>query len=148
LSDSVTFTKIPFDDIILNLYTYAKGDNSQKQIAAIRGYDYNGYREKLIKMGFEFIDVSKDEDAIRMFASKRTNYLLSYSGPFDDYVKNISTLAGSFEPGSYKVERLTAIPTHYAISKASPHYDVLLRAFTELESNRELDYYFTSAEPQ
>lgn len=146
LSDSVTFTQVPFDDLILNLYISANSDSKEKTIAAIRGYDYNGYREKLTKMGFEFIDVPNDEDAIRMFASKRTNYLLSYGGPFDDYLSNIDSKAGSFAPGSFNIEKLSSIPSHYAISKTSPHYTELLRAFADIERGR-VNYYYSQPDP-
>lgn len=134
VQDKVTFTNIPFDALMLNFYTNTDNARVDKKIAAIRGYDYNGFRATLTQQGFEFVDVSDSEDAIRIFANNRTKYLLSYQGPFEDYTMNqqsekeLLTLTGAH------IELLIAVPTYYAISKASAHHDALVNAFNEIEN--------------
>ena len=134
VQDKVTFTTIPFDALMLNFYTNPDNAQVDKRIAAIRGYDYNGFRETLTQQGFELVDVSNSEDAIRIFANKRTKYLLSYKGPFEDYTKNQKSQKELLTLNRAHTELLVAIPTYYAISKASAHHDVLVKAFSEIES--------------
>lgn len=133
IQDTVTFTTIPFDALILNFYANSDKRNGNNKIASIRGYDYNGFRDSLSKQGFEFVDVSNAEDAVRLFANKRTSYLLSYAGPFKYYIKNEKSQPELLTLTNAITELLLAIPTHYAISKASPHHDVLVNVFKELD---------------
>jgi polar amino acid transport system substrate-binding protein len=107
---------------------------SDKRIAAIRGYDYNGYRKQLIEQGFTFVDVSNSEDAIRLFANKRTKYLLSYKGPFEDYTKNQKSQNELLTLTNAHIKLLVSVPTYFVISKASLHYDALVNAFSEIEA--------------
>lgn len=142
VQDKVTFTNIPFDALMLNFYTNLDNAQIDKRIAAIRGYDYNGARETLTQQGFEFVDVSNAEDAIRMFANKRTKYLLSYKGPFEDYTKNQQSKKELLTLNSAHTELLVAIPTYFAISKASVHHDALVNAFSEIENAAtELEFH-------
>jgi polar amino acid transport system substrate-binding protein len=133
VQDKVTFTTIPFDALILNFYTNADKSNGNNKIASIRGYDYNGSRDRLIQQGFEFVDVSNVEDAIRLFANKRTHYLLSYAGPFKGYIENEKSQPKLLILTNAITELLLTIPTHFAISKASPHHDALVNVFKELD---------------
>jgi polar amino acid transport system substrate-binding protein len=133
VQDKVTFTTIPFDALMLNFYTNPDNALVDKRIAAIRGYDYNGFRATLTQQGFEFVDVSDSEDAIRIFANKRTKYLLSYKGPFEDYTINQKSEKELPTLTSAHTELLVAVPTYYAISKASVHHDVLVNVFSEIE---------------
>ena len=133
VQDKVTFTTIPFDALILNFYSNTDNAQTDKRIAAIRGYDYNGFRETLAQQGFEFVEVSNSEDAIRIFANKRTKYLLSYKGPFEDYAANQTSQTETLTLTNAHTELLAAIPTYYIISKASAHHDALVNAFSEIE---------------
>jgi polar amino acid transport system substrate-binding protein len=151
LQGIVTFTTIPFDALILKFYTNSDISNVDNKIASIRGYDYNGFRKTLIQKGFEFVDVANAEDAIRIFANKRTKYLLSYEGPMNAYVENENE--NENEKGKAELltlkntqsELLIAVPTYYAISKASPHHDLLVQVFTKLEKAAQgLQYHLDS----
>jgi polar amino acid transport system substrate-binding protein len=133
IQDKVTFTTIPFDALILNFYANSDNSNGNNKIASIRGYDYNGFRDSLSQQGFEFVDVSNAEDAVRLFANKRTGYLLSYAAPFKYYIENEKSQLELLILTNAITELLLAIPTHYAISKASPHHDVLVNVFKELD---------------
>lgn len=145
VQDKVTFTRIPFDALILNFYTNSDTNNGNKKIASIRGYDYNGSRDTLAQQGFEFVDVSNVEDAIRLFANKRTRYLLSYAGPFKDYIENKKSQAELLTLTNAITDLLLVIPTHYAISKASPHHDVLVNVFKELDDATTVQKYHVDA---
>lgn len=144
LYDKGTFTSIPFGKIYLNLYTNVGASDRTRQIAAVRGYEYNGFRHALIEQGYEFIDVANSKDAIRLFAHHRTTYLLAYQGPFADYLDKHASKGDKLEPDTYEVERLTSIPTHYVISKASKHHDQLVAAFAEIDSNSDKKYHFNA----
>jgi polar amino acid transport system substrate-binding protein len=133
LQGKVTFTTIPFDALILNFYTNPDISNVDNKIASIRGYDYTGFRKTLIQKGFEFVDVANAEDAIRIFANKRTKYLLSYEGPMNAYVENEKGKAELLTLNNTQSELLISVPTYYAISKASPHHELLVQVFTKFE---------------
>jgi polar amino acid transport system substrate-binding protein len=145
LQNKVTFTTIPFDALILNFYTNPDISNVNNKIASIRGYDYNGFRETLIQKGFEFVDLSNVEDAIRIFANKRTKYLLAYEGPLNAYVENEKDKAELRTLHNAQSELLIVIPTHYAISKASPHHDLLVNVFNQLEKAAKGQQYHLEA---
>jgi polar amino acid transport system substrate-binding protein len=148
VQDNVTFTTIPFDALILNFHTNPDINNVNNKIAAIRGYDYHGFRDSLIQKGFEFVDVSNVEDAIRIFANKRTKYLLSYEGPLKAYVESKDESNNKIELltlNNAKSELLIAIPTHYAISKKSPHHDILVKVFNELDKKTADQTYHIDA---
>lgn len=148
IQDKVTFTTIPFDAIVLNFYTNPDSTQVDKKIAAIRGYDYNGFRAKLTQQGFEFLDVSDSDGAIRLFANNRTKYLLSYRGPFDDYTVNQKSNNETLTLTNAQTELLVAIPTYFAISKASAHHDVLVNIFREIEKAvTDNEFYIDAFKP-
>ncbi|MFT7259728.1 MAG: polar amino acid transport system substrate-binding protein [Glaciecola sp.] len=145
LQNKVTFTTIPFEVLILNFYTNPDIRLVGNKIASIRGYDYSGFRKTLIQKGFEFVDVANAEDAIRIFANKRTKYLLSYEGPLNAYVENEKDKAELLTLNSAQSELLTAIPTYYAIGRASPHHDLLVKVFEQLEAAAKGQQYHLDA---
>jgi len=145
IQDKVTFTSIPFEALVLNFYTNPDHDQADKRIAAIRGYDYNGFRATLTQQGFEFIDVSDSDDAIRLFANNRTKYLLSYRGPFEDYTVNQKSNNETLTLTNAQTELLVAIPTYFAISKASAHHDVLVNVFSDIEKEATDNEFYIDA---
>jgi len=145
LQDKVTFTTIPFDALVLNFYSNPDVSSMNNKIAAIRGYDYNGFKDTLIQKGFEFVDVANAEDAIRLFANKRTKYLLSYEGPFNGYIDNEKGETELLTLNNAQSELLVSIPTYYAISKASPHHALLVKVFKQLEKKAQGQHYYINA---
>jgi polar amino acid transport system substrate-binding protein len=141
LENKVTFTKKPFDALVLNFYSNEERGNLENKVAAIRGYDYNGYRAKLVAQGYEFIEVPNGVDAIRLFTNRRTQHLLSYGGPFADYLEDKEAKRGTLEPIKITSELLASIPTHYAISKASRHHDALVEMFDKIDSESDSEYH-------
>lgn len=77
LANLVEFSKTPFRKLVLNLYSHSDAKNFST-ISAVRGFDYQGYREKYAKEGVEFIDLPSTISAIRVFIKRRSNHLLSY----------------------------------------------------------------------
>jgi polar amino acid transport system substrate-binding protein len=145
IQDKVTFTTIPFDALTLNFYSNPNISHDNNKIAVIRGYDYHGFRNKLIQQGFELVDVSNVEDAVRIFANERTKYLLSYEGPFKAYIKNEKSKKALLTLTEAQAKLLVSIPTHYAISKTSPHHDALVKAFKEIDKVTPTSKYHLDA---
>ena len=148
LQNTVTFTKIPFDDLVLNLYTNKDYTSNDKKIAAIRGYEYEGFRSTLIQRGYEFLDVANNQDALRLFVNNRAKHLLSYDGPFRGDIDNPRFKKNTMHNLAYKKELLLSVPTYFAISKASPQHDALVEAFNTLDSESTVSYYFDLFEEQ
>jgi polar amino acid transport system substrate-binding protein len=140
LQESVSFNTIPFDNLTLNFYTNVIEKDSNKKVATIKGYDYGGFRQHLIDQGYELLDVPNLEDAVRIFANKRTKYLISYGGPVTHYFESETSNKGSLKPANIDTELLLSIPTYIAISKASQHHDLLVDIFKELDSKSEIPY--------
>jgi hypothetical protein len=62
----------------LDLYTH-KNAQAVKSVAAIRGFDYHGFRTKLTTQGFEIFDLPTSISAISEKTQQPLNFLsLSY----------------------------------------------------------------------
>jgi hypothetical protein len=136
LADYVVFTDIPFRQIRLNLYTHINGKEGET-ISAVRGFDYQGYRQKFENEGYEFIDLSSTISAIQVFIKHRSHYMLSYQSPVDNYlINNDLNIKDTVSSKS-----LMVIDTYYAISNQSAHLEALLRAFNHFKAEHKLKYF-------
>jgi polar amino acid transport system substrate-binding protein len=136
LPKDIVFVDTPFNTLSLSLYT-RKNSQSEKSIAAIRGFGYHGFRTKLTAQGYEFIDLPTSISAIRLFLKKRTNHLISYRSPVDYYVqeKKLNIKEG------VSVLPLIEVPTYYGISAQSPHLEKLHAAFDDYASKHQLTFF-------
>ncbi|MDT0584178.1 transporter substrate-binding domain-containing protein [Brumicola blandensis] len=143
LKDKVSFTKIPFDKLKLNLYSKNE-QSSSKTVASIRGYDYEGQRRKMEEQGYKFVDVPNADNATNLFLNGRTSHLLSYENPYIHFLNQLDSETRTSYEQIVQIEYLTSVPTHYAISKSSPHHDSLVAAFNRIDEKALADQHFIS----
>jgi polar amino acid transport system substrate-binding protein len=139
LAKNVEFIEQPFRKLELNLYTRI-ASSQRHTVAAIRGFDYNGYRKSLLEKGYEFIDLPNSISASRLFNIGRVENLISYSGPVEYYVKNhVLTIDDSI-----LITPLDEITSHFAISKKSIHIQLLKGAFNDYANTHAFEYFVES----
>jgi len=122
LKDSVNFFPVPFVTLTLVLVTNPAVDNSF--VAAIRGFDYHGYRDQLSYDGLQLLDVPSANDATHLFIRGRTKYLITYLRPFNEFV-----LSSSMKPPpDTTIEKLIDIDTFVGISRYSKRQELIYQA--------------------
>ena len=131
LDSNVTFIENPF----VNLSIVLMQNNSLsdvKSVSAIRGYDYLGIRQALIKEGFEFFDMATSTEAIHLFDVGRTSHLISYKQPYLFYIESF----GSRLTDVVASERLT-VPSYFAVSNYSVFRDELIDSLSLATSQNQ-----------
>jgi polar amino acid transport system substrate-binding protein len=141
LKGTVSFTRLPFDNLKLNLYSRVENSNN-KTVAAIRGYDYEGQRRRMEEQGFRFVDVPDADNATNLFLNARTSHLLSYENPYIHFLSQLDIETRTTYEQSIQTKYITSVPTHYAISKSSPHHDALVEAFNRIDDRSLADQHF------
>lgn len=137
--DHVEFVKLPFRKLELNLYS-RHVDPEHNTVAAIKGFDYNGFRQQLSSKGYEFIDMPSPISASRLFAMGKTSHLIFYSGPLNYYVsKQVIAL-----DDSVAIKTLDTTTSHYGIAKGSVHKQKLLEAFQVHAEQYQYPYFIES----
>ncbi|MFT6898282.1 MAG: polar amino acid transport system substrate-binding protein [Paraglaciecola sp.] len=126
LTQYVVFSDIPFRKIILNLYTHNE-PNQSKTISTVRGFDYQGYRQRYSDEGFEFIDLPNTISAIQVFMKGRSRYMLSYESPVKHYM-GITHLSMK---NTVSIIPLLEIDSYYGVAKRSPHRHELMQALSD-----------------
>lgn len=138
--DHVEFVKLPFRKLELNLYS-RHVDPEQNTVAAIKGFDYNGFRQQLSSNGYEFIDMPSPISASRLFAMGKTSHLIFYSGPLNYYVsKQVIAL-----DDSVAVKTLDTTTSHYGIARKSKYIDLLKEAFANHARETKVEYFIDTA---
>jgi polar amino acid transport system substrate-binding protein len=124
INKHVVYSDIPIRKIRLNLYSHNESNNSQT-ISAVRGFEYQGYRKKFSEQGLEFIDLPNIDSAIRVFLKGRSEAMISYESPVQNYMdtNNIARL------DTYSITPLLEIDAYYSVAKRSPHRKELIQAF-------------------
>lgn len=136
LSPYVDFVEPPFS--VLKMKLYSHGKLSQKgSIAAIRGFDYNGQRQILIKDGYEFVDLPNSITAIQLFLKNRTEHLISYVGPFEYYKEHHSLSL----PADVIEKQVLNINTFIAIAKNSENNLHLQKAFEQYALYNDVELF-------
>jgi polar amino acid transport system substrate-binding protein len=137
LQPHTTFIEPLFTVLNLQLYSYAQKE--PLTIAAIRGFDYLGHRQRLETKGYIFSDLATAEDAITMFIRGRTRALITYERPFNNYLKHA---LNNKLPDGISVSNLQSIGTYYGISKRSPIHDEIMNFFTSYISENQITEFF------
>jgi polar amino acid transport system substrate-binding protein len=115
LIQHVTFHPMLFSNLSLVLYTHE--NRPEKSIAAIRGFDYHGFRQKFTEEDYQFVDVPNGMDAVEIFLRERSASLLLYEGTFEWYLsKNNEVLIKNIIKSD-----LQLVPTYFAVSNRSEH---------------------------
>jgi len=148
IKDFITFTDIPFALLSINFYqrtqkestAHTNADSSPKKLAAIRDFDYVGYREHYLNQGFEFIDVPTPEDAVKLFISKRTDSLISYQRPYELYLHELEHNDYAHDDEHISVTSLIQAETFIGISRASKNYQRVVDIFDTIDKERKTKY--------
>lgn len=136
LKPFVKFVDPPYALLSLNHYKHNVASRA-KSIAAIRGFDYNGFRKQFEEQNFEFIDLPTASAALQVFLKKRSASLLSYEAT----VRFAQINEGAEVPSSVTITPLLQILTHYAIAEKSPNFDLLWIAFHEYAKNHNIKFF-------
>ena len=140
LKPYVEFIDPPYDQLVLNLYKYSSSSQT-KTISAIRGFDYNGYRQKYMDQNYEFIDLPTAVSAIQVFLKQRSDALISYQSNVVYLQRNNAMVF----PKEVIITPLIKVDTHYAIARGSPHFDLLWGVFNDYASKNNLTYFSASS---
>jgi polar amino acid transport system substrate-binding protein len=142
LPANVSFIEPPYTQlslVLLSHVTAAVALNSVEKptIAAIRGFDYSGQRQRLSAQGYQFVDLPDSIDAVEMFIKGRSNALLTYEAPFNFFMTQrylpIATI--------YDRQLLDTLNTYYAISNTSLHKTYIQQALTAYAASEQLRYF-------
>lgn len=132
VKDFVEFVDPAYRYLTLNLYGH-QGFDTPGTVAAIRGFDYHGYRTNLTNQDFIFVDLPTSIDAISMFTRQRTDYLLSYESP--------AKALRAYFPDDTRTQTLMKVPTHLAISKVSPYRMQLIKHLNNLYQTQKFETF-------
>jgi polar amino acid transport system substrate-binding protein len=136
LPDDLIFVETPFQTLHLDLYTH-KTLTSTKGVAAIRGFGYQGYRNKMTAEGYTFFDLPTSISAIEVFLKKRSRYLISYRSPVDYYIDEKKLNIND----EMSVLPLVNVTTHYGISAQSPHLGKIKFALDDYAAKHQLQFF-------
>lgn len=135
LENKVTIIYPPYTYLSIVLANHAEKSDGET-VAAIRGYDYTGLRQELVKQGYTFIDVPSSLDAINLFLHNRTSSLISYLRPYEYYLDN------RVPDKSVKTHHIKRdIPTYFAISRTSKWHDELIKRFKDYSESQQISLF-------
>lgn len=123
-STPAVFVDPPYMMLQLVIYSHSQHGQSvhDRSIALIRGFDYQGQRQRLIGAGYKVVDMPDAISAIELFLKGRTEHLITYDGPFQAYIEQADRAAFSSErPDTLRKTTLQQIPTHIVIGAQSPY---------------------------
>lgn len=130
IKDFVSFVGPKVTTFKLNVYR-AKSKDNHFSIAAVRGYNYAGLRQKYENEGFRFVDLPESSSAIRLFVAGKVNYLLAYQGPFE-YFLDQNDITIDFE---YDTNTIFSADAYLAVSKKSQFHDNLVEYFSDFDGD-------------
>jgi polar amino acid transport system substrate-binding protein len=139
LSEGVVFVDPPYIQLKLMLYENSQVEQGEfvKAVAAIRGFDYHGFRQNLTERGYRFIDMPDSISAVKMFLAGRSSGLISYQAPYNYYLNTHKWL----HHNNSSAVSLTSVDSHYVISAQSPMKERLRQALVKYASKHKLQYY-------
>ena len=136
LPEDVTFIDKPYRILQLKLYSHLDRKNG-KDVAAVRGFDYQGFRNKLIQQEYRFFDLPNSISSIQVFLKKRIPHLISYGGPYGYYIRDKKLKVSDAITSTH----LYSVPTHYTITNKSPHLKALIAAFDLYADTYQVEYF-------
>ena len=136
LEGLVTFVTLPYRELNISLFNH-QDNKLSKTVSAVRGYQYNGERKRLLSQGFEFYDLPDSANALQFFLKKRSAYILTYREPFIYMLNNSAT---TFEH-NIEEKRLSSLTNHFAISNKSAMFDQIKSALHHYATKHERKYF-------
>ncbi|MEW9797082.1 hypothetical protein [Alteromonas sp. CYL-A6] len=136
LKPYVELIEPPLKQLIINLYHHgAQGDF--RTISAIRGFDYEGGRQRLTEQHYQFIDLPTAASALELFLKGRSDALISYQSN----VLHLQRQTALVLPEGIKVTPLLRVNAYFAVAKGSPHFELLKRVFNDYAEQHQLTYF-------
>tara|TARA_R110000868_G_scaffold144619_1_gene363912 strand:+ start:262 stop:1032 length:771 start_codon:yes stop_codon:yes gene_type:complete len=136
LSPYVEYVAPPLKKLVINLYRY--GTNSEfKTISAIRGFDYNGSRQKFVDRNYQFVDLPTAESALQLFLKRRSDALISYQSN----VTHLKQQNAITFPKEITVTPLLEVNAYYGITKGSANFDLLRHVLKDYAEQHNLEYF-------
>ena len=126
LKPHTTFIEPRFTTIKLQLFEYDL--DMPKIVSGIRGFDYLGYRGKLINEGYQFSDLATSDESITVFIKQRTKALLTYDMLINTYIE--SYLDNKL-PSSIIAKDIITIGSHYGVSNHSPAHKEVIKILSD-----------------
>lgn len=127
-----------FTQLVLVLYSHPASAMApeDKTVSAVRGFDYQGQRVEMQQHGFQFVDMPDTISATNFFLHKRSQYLISYEGPFlhamqEHYPGMIKTLSA---------QPLTKIDVQVVVSVRSVHRDNIIKIIQDYAKKHQCNY--------
>ena len=136
LSPYVEFIEPPLKKLVVNLYHYGT-NNKLKTVSAVRGFDYNGSRQKLIDQNYRFVDLPTPESALQLFLKRRIDALISYQSN----VVHLKQQNAIEFPKEVTVTPLINVNAYYGIAKGSAHFDLLQYVLNDYARKHNLEYF-------
>ena len=129
LKPHTTFIEPRFTTIKLQMLEYDL--DMPKIVSGIRGFDYLGYRGKLVQEGYQFSDLATSDESITVFIKQRTKALLTYDMLINTYRK---TYMNNELPAGVTSKDIITIGSHYGVSNHSPLHDEVIQIFSDYVS--------------
>lgn len=136
LSPYVEFVEPPLKKLFINLYRYDT-DSKFKTISAIRGFDYNGIRQKLVDQNYQFVDLPTAEAALQLFLKGRSDALISYQSN----VAHLKQQNSMVFPKEMSVTTQLEVNAYYGITKGSAKFDLLKHILSDYAKQHNLEYF-------
>ena len=136
LDGLVTFVTPPIREMGISLFSH-QDNKALKTVSAVRGYQYNGERKRLLEQGYEFYDLPDSTSSQRFFFKERSTYLLAYRAPLI-YMFNQNPLTAEHD---ILEKKLGSLPTFFAISNKSSMFEQIKSTLNEYASKHELEYF-------
>lgn len=135
LKPYVEFIEPPLKELVINVYQY--NDSNVKTISAVRNFDYNGVRKRLVDEHYRFVDLPTSEAALQMFLKRRVEALISYQSN----VKHFSEQNALIFPADVIVTPQLKVNAHFGIASGSEHFELLKAVFSDYAEKRQLTYF-------
>ena len=125
LGEDVFYSNKPYET--LNIVLISRSSGKASTIAAIRGYTYQGHRQKLEDSGYKFKEFSKSSAACTAFLRGGTDSFISYEQPFEYYLnirrerEDLGKLNTTFTKTT-----LSKVKTYFVVNKKSEHARLMI----------------------
>lgn len=120
ISKTHSFLLPPYLELELVLYSHFPATDAPQDntVAAIRGFDYQDMRGQMLKNGYKFIDMPDAISAVNFFIHQRSQYLLTYQGPFLYFMQhNHPDTINNFDYKSLKKLDIQVVVSAYSIHR-------------------------------
>ncbi|WP_337881266.1 transporter substrate-binding domain-containing protein [Rheinheimera sp.] len=144
VNHSHLFLTPPYTQLVLMLYSHPESATgaATNSVVAIRGFEYQGQRLKLIQQGFEFIEMPDAVSAINFFLHQRAQHLISYQEPFLHYLQQHDAAPQS----QIRQQHLMTVDAQLVVSARSAYKERIIQAVAQYAARHQC-HYLTACPP-